>query len=157
MPKSLKIKHSLVPAIIAVTMIQAVISAAYILSRNLYFSTQYFPSFQIFWILTLIFDVIFSLYYIYRWLNSYYVIKKSSVLYVKKLTFFTKKSYFTFNENVDLKMVRSFWGKLFNFGSIKIVGTALDKKVTLKRIRRPDQVLDSLINSIFKIRKEKFN
>lgn len=155
--KSLKVKHSLAPPIIVVVLMQIpLISFLLIALPRIYDTLNIESIVLIIIILGLVVDVYLSISHIYRKSRSYYLIKKSSVLYVIKRLLFTRKYYYTLNENVDFRLKRNIWGRLLNFGSIRVIENESDEKVILKLVHAPDKVLASLVKSISSIREQKY-
>lgn len=151
--QKLDVQHSLVPLFLGIIPMELIAVLLLIFPFSFLVDKQT----PLLSIITTIFIGIFILINIYiavtvyNWINSYYVITKDSVLYNEKRLFKTKRNFYTLNENADLKLRENFIGKIFNYGTIDIVGPTIEEKISLIKIRKPEHVMRKLVDLVSKI------
>lgn len=83
-----------------------------------------------------------------NWANEYYEIKPGRIRH-KFGFFFRKEEVFECTHVQEIELEQTFWGRLFNFGSIHIYSPALDRKILLVNIDEPEknmELIEEIIN-----------
>ncbi len=99
-------------------------------------------SFQIFnvpiYIFLVIFKTLFTIYIITLWLNEYYEITSTEILH--RSGFFIKREQrYQFEHLGSVDLDQSFFGRIFNYGSLKFYNWALEKEISMYLIHNPNK------------------
>lgn len=76
---------------------------------------------------------------IFSWLNTTYIINPREVIFSTGFVSRVSTTY-EFANLQSMNVSQSVWGRLFNFGSIRLFNPVLKEEVTLDLIPNPDQV-----------------
>jgi uncharacterized membrane protein YdbT with pleckstrin-like domain len=96
-------------------------------------------NFKIVMILTLMMvGEIFTLVIIARWVTEFYVIKNDSLTYRMGI-FFKQKRVLLIRQIVEVVMIQNLFGRIFNYGTIKVITSQALEGVYIKRVENPNK------------------
>jgi uncharacterized membrane protein YdbT with pleckstrin-like domain len=72
------------------------------------------------------------------WSSSYYVITPKYVT-VKRGVFYTYEKVYNIEKTESVTFTQGFWGKIFNYGTVKVFNPALREDVFIRNIPSPDK------------------
>ena len=88
-----------------------------------------------------------SLFIILQWLDEYYEIKPTKFTH-RTGSIFKKELSYTYTHIMSIDLEQSFWGRLFNYGTIHMYDRYINKHLYLYLIHNPKRyynILKSLI------------
>lgn len=98
-------------------------------------------------VLLVLFKTVFMIYVIVAWLEEYYEITPMEVIHRKGFLFRREESY-TLDHIGSITVEQGLFGRIFNFGSIKLFDWALEKNMYVYLIHSPlkyHHILETLI------------
>ncbi len=150
---SVKINHSFFPLLTDV--VPAEVFVLFVVAAAFYFYMTRQSNLMMLLVIAgiILFLVVNSIVFLsaYNWTNSFYKITKESVLYNQNRLFKKQKEFYTLNENADFKLRQSFMGRIFNFGTIDIVGPTIENKISIVKVQNPKRVMSELVDLVSKI------
>lgn len=100
-----------------------------------------------FFMILVVLKTFFMIFIMVQWLNQYYEISTKEVIYRKGLIF-KKEERYEFEHIGSIELEQGIFGKLLNFGTIKLFDWATEKDVLLYLIHNPmkyEKILEDLI------------
>ena len=81
---------------------------------------------------------IFTLIIIARWVTEFYVIKNDSLTY-RMGVFFKHKRVLLIRQIVEVVLIQHLMGRIFNYGTIKVITSQALEGVFIKRVENPNK------------------
>jgi uncharacterized membrane protein YdbT with pleckstrin-like domain len=112
-------------------------------SANTYTEVQFFrPEYTIFsFILLTLIESFFTIFVVVQWINEYYEISPYEVTH-KRGIFFKKQDRYSLQNIKQVTLHQTFFGKMFNYGTINLFDWRLDKCATLFAVHHPVKYLN---------------
>lgn len=151
MTKIAEFKHSIIPAIIQGVLFEVPALLVFIVT----FVLGNFTGLPFVLIPAVIFVIAMNLWIgllIYNWVNSYYVLTDTSVVYIRNHLFAKYEDVLTINKNDDFKLRKEWIGKLFDYGSIAVSGPTVEGEFLIYNINDPETALDQLMTQVAKMK-----
>jgi uncharacterized membrane protein YdbT with pleckstrin-like domain len=90
----------------------------------------------ILYIFLVILKIILAIYVVLQWVNEYYKITPKEIIH-KKGFIFKKEERYKINHVAEISLEQGFFGRIFNYGTIKLYDWATDKTAYLYLIHNP--------------------
>ena len=87
--------------------------------------------------------ILFTIYVVLKWLFEYYEITPDNIIH-KSGIFFRKKEQYDLNLVREMTVQDSFWGEIFNFGTITLYDIRLNKYLDMYLIHNPQRYANVL-------------
>lgn len=94
----------------------------------------------------LIIQVVSSFILIINWYKNYYILDKGSIIYNHGL-FFTKQEIYMITEIKLISFNQTFWGKMLQYGNIKIQYSEKKEDLILDNLEYPEQIIKTITTS----------
>lgn len=81
---------------------------------------------------------VFTLIILARWVTEFYVIKNDSLTYRMGI-FFKQKRVLLIRQIVEVVLIQNLMGRIFNYGTIKVITSQALEGVYIKRVENPNK------------------